>query len=186
MAVTDTTICNNALMKIGAQRILSLDDTSERAKILKEQYPLLRDELLYSHPWNFATARVELAALVTTPIYEWSNQFQLPEDCLRVYGTDPINLDFHVEGRLLLANTDSIKIKYIRKITDTAKFSPGFVESLSWKIAASVCYLITQNATLTETTEAKYDKYLKTARSFNGQESQGDRVYADSWLNSRA
>lgn len=186
MAVTETSICNSALIKVGAQRIVSLNDNNEQARLVKEQYEKHRDELLYSHPWNFATDRVELAAVVAEPVYEFGQKFQLPADVLRVYGSDlPQDDRWKVEGRFLLANTAVIKIKYIKKVTDTSKYSPAFAEALATKIAADISYSLTQNASLKTQLMQEYLIKLREARSFDGQESQGDRVYADSWLNAR-
>jgi hypothetical protein len=129
MPVTETSICNSALAKLGADRIVSLAADNHRARLMQEQYEKIRDDLLYSHPWNFAVKRVELAPLVDAPIFDFSYQFQLPTDCLRVIGSDlPKEAEWKIEGRLLLANYDSIKIQYIAQETDTSKFTPGFSE----------------------------------------------------------
>ena len=69
MITSPVEICNSALIKVGAGRILSLNDDSERALLMKEQYPKLRDDLIFAHPWNFATKRETLAASVTPPLY---------------------------------------------------------------------------------------------------------------------
>lgn len=187
MPVTDTSICNSALAKLGAERIVSLDADNNRAKLLKEQYEKIRNDLLYSHPWNFAISRVQLAPLVTPPIADFSHQFQLPADCLRVIGSDlPQEMDWNVEGRLILCNSDSLKIKYIRLEEDTSKYTPGFVEVLACKIAADCAYSLVQSTTLADMLYKKYEFQLRQARSFDAQESVGDRVYADTWLNSRS
>lgn len=187
MTVTNTSICNSALAKIGAERIISLNDDNARAKLMKEQYEKLLGELLYSHPWNFATARVSLAPLVTPPVSDFSQQFQLPADCLRVIGTDllPEN-SWTVEGRLFLCNSDTVIIKYIKLVTDTSLFTPAFAEVLACKLAAECAYSLTQSTTLSDGLYQKYEYKLRQARSFDAQESVGDRVYADTWLNSRA
>lgn len=186
MAVTETSICNSALIKVGAQRILSLNEDSEQARLVKEQYEKNRDELLYAHPWNFASDRVELAAVDAEPAYEFGYKFQLPADVLRVYGSN-LSQDqrWKVEGRYLVAPEPNIKILYIKKITDTSMFSPAFSEALAVKIAADISYSLTQNASLRQQLMQEYLIRLREARSFDGQESQGDRVYADSWLNAR-
>jgi len=60
MATNAEAICNSALLKIGASTIVSLSDSSVEAEACNEQYTKLRDELLRSHPWNFAMKRVFL------------------------------------------------------------------------------------------------------------------------------
>lgn len=187
MVTSEVAICNSALAKVGAQRILSLDDNNERAKLLKEQYEKIRDELLYSHPWNFATERASLAPSNVAPKFDWDYQFPLASDVLRVYGTDlPKTEPWTVEGRMFMCNYDTVQIKYIKQVTDVSKYTPGFVEVLALKIAADIAYSITQSATLASTLNDKYEKRLREVRSFDAQEGAGDRVYADSWLNSRA
>ena len=62
MAVDAEAICNSALIKIGASKIAALSDTNKRAILCNEQYPKLRDDLLRSHPWNFAIKRKVLSA----------------------------------------------------------------------------------------------------------------------------
>lgn len=187
MAITDVGICNSALAKVGAQRILSLNDNSVPAKVCKEQYEKVRDELLYSHPWNFAMGRATLAPSVTPPVFDWSNQFPLPTDALRVVGSDlPRGEKWRVEGRMFMANTDAVSILFIRKVTDASQFTPGFAEVLASKLASDICYSLVQSVQLKATLEEEYERKLRTARSYDAQESMGDRVYADSWLNARA
>ncbi len=186
MITSEAQVCNNALVEIGAQRIAALSDTTERARICNEQYAKVRDELLYSHPWNFAIKRDQLAATVTEPEFEWETEFTLPSDCLRVLDTDLFkDQNYQIEGRSLYANSDSIKIKYIARITDVTKFTPGFAECLALKLASNICYALTQSTTLKEQIERKLEKRLAFVRSFDAQEGVGSRVYADQWLNSR-
>lgn len=185
MAVTETSICNSALIKVGAQRITSLLDDSEQARLVKEQYEKNRDALLYAHPWNFAIKRVALSADVTPPEFGWGNRFQLPSDVLRVIETDQEPLTWQVEGRYLMSDASALKIKYISQITDTSKFSSLFSEMLALKIAHDIAYSITQNASLSMTILQEYEMKLREARSFDAQESRGDKFYTDTWLNAR-
>lgn len=187
MAVTSTTICNSALAKLGAERILSLNDDTARAIIMKEQYEKIRNELLYSHPWNFATGRVALALSVTPPLFDYGSSFPLPADCLRVYGCDlPQGEKWAVEGRNFLCDNDEVSIKYIKLITDESLFTPGFAEVFACKLAADLAYAITQNGTVETNAINKYTTKLREVRSFDAQEGAGDRVYSDGWLNARS
>lgn len=186
MAVTETSICNSALVKCGAQRILSLTENNERARLVKEQFEKKKDELLFAHPWKFATGRVELAPSITNPISGFDKQFPLPTNVLRVYDTDlSKDTPWRVEGRMLLTNSESVKITYIRNDIPTSEYPPTFAEALATSIAADIAYSLTQNAALKATLKAEFKEALREARSFNGQEANGDRVYADSWLNAR-
>lgn len=62
MADTPTHVVNKALIKIGENKVNSIDGTEERAVKAKDIYEGLRDELIGSHPWKFATKRTRLKA----------------------------------------------------------------------------------------------------------------------------
>ena len=81
---SQTSIVNRALIKLGAQRITSIDDDDKQARIAKELWDTTRDLELSSHPWTFAKSRAELPALAGTPSFGWGFAYQLPTDFLRM------------------------------------------------------------------------------------------------------
>ena len=185
-----TEIMNSALNKLGAERILSEDDASVRARIMKGQYPIRRDALLCSHPWNFAISYVELALVSPTPDdleWEYDYVYQLPADCLRVIKCD---LEFddaweEIEGNRIACNVSELKIKYIKQITDVSKFSARFVETLAYDLATDSCISLTGSADKKEQMQKDYDRYLAQSRSFDAQVGSIKRVEADDWTSSR-
>ena len=193
MAISEVSICNSALIKLGNERISALSENNARARLCNEQYPKLRNEVLVSAHWNFAITRVELAKLSTAPEFGFTTQFQLPSDCLRVIDTNlsksiDVNddtMDWAVEGRLLLCNSSSIKIRYIKEVTDTSVFSPQFADALSYRIAAELAYGLKLSNTLMEQMEARYDRAIKNARSYDAQEGSPQRIMRDSFILSR-
>lgn len=185
MAVSEVSICNSAIAKIGGQRLVSLDDANERARLFKEQYPKLRDELLQAHPWGFATKRAAPAAVVLPPNSLYSYKYQLPLDCLRVLEVEGASAKWATEDGFLIVDYPNPVIKYIAQVTDVSKFPPAFSETLAAKLAADTCYSLVQSVTLRAQLITEYEKALRLARSYNAQESSGERVYADSWLHSR-
>lgn len=187
MASSAVQICNSALIKIGADRIISLDDDNKRAQYCKEQYPKLRDELLRAHPWNFAIKRKELGQLATTPEFEFTYEYQLPTDCLRVLKTSLPNVEeYSIEGRKLLSTSQEVSIKYISQVTDTSLFDKGFEEVLAFRLAADLAYGLVQNAALQGALFDEYQVQLSLARSYDAQEGFSDnQIEADTWLNSR-
>ena len=186
MASSEVEICNSALVKVGADRIISLSDDNERAQICNERYPKLRDDMLRSHPWNFALARVALADTGNTPEYDYTNEFQIPSDVLRIIGTDLYSDEIYkIEGKTLLANSSSVKIQYIKKITDVSYFDSNFAEALSFRLAADIAYRISNSVNLTNQMYQLYLTVLRDARSMDAQEGVPDRIVADEWINSR-
>lgn len=81
--VLNITLCNQALGLLGAKEI-SADEPTERNYLLCEQfYANSRDEILVSHPWNWAS-KVAYAIQTTNPLFGYDNAFTVPSDCLRV------------------------------------------------------------------------------------------------------
>lgn len=185
MAVSEVSICNSAIAKIGGQRLVSLDDANERARLFKDQYPKMRDELLYAHPWSFATKRAAPVAVVLPPNSLYEYKFQLPADCLRVLEVEGRTSTWSTEEGFLITDHSDPIIRYVAKITDVSKFSPAFSEVLAAKIAAECCYSLVQSVTLRSQLITEYEKSLRLARSYNAQEASTERVYADNWLYSR-
>lgn len=185
MATTSTSICNSALIKIGAERIASLTENNKRAIACNEQYEKLRDEVLSAHPWSFAKARVQLALDVATPAFEFSYQFVLPTDCLGVLKTSNGDDKFKIEGGRLLTNDSTCLIQYIQQVTDTSKYSPTFCEALACRIAADLAYMIAQSNSLQQAMMTAYKAQLAQARNVNAQQGSQDQLTAHDWLRSR-
>ena len=186
MASSAVEICNSALIKVGADTIVSLSEDNQRARIVNEQYGKSRKEMIRSHPWNFALVRLELAALASPPVYEYAYQFQLPADCLRVLRTDlPSNEDFKIEGRKILANSNTLRILYLKDETDVSKFDANFCEALACKIAANIAFSLSGSATLATGLYQIAKDMMREARSYDAQEGSADRIIADEWINTR-
>ena len=136
--------------------------------------------------------RIDLAANTETPNFQWKFQFTLPSDCLRVLRTENSNFSneeqYRIEGRNLLTNQSTIKIQYVAKITDTTKYDTLLIETISARLAAELCYPITQSATLMDRMFALYDAKLKEARFADATEGSSDddnRLQAGDFINAR-
>ena len=144
MAISNTSITNMALGKIGAKPIVNIDDTTDtnqgaiQARLHFEQ---TRDALIRSHWWRFARARATLSVSVDTPDFEWDYQFSLPDDFLamRSIYEDRVsdeNIDpYELEGKTLLTDESEMFIRYIKQVTDPDDFDPLFIEVLVLQLA---------------------------------------------------
>jgi len=186
MAITETSICNSALIKIGVETINSLSDNVKAAKLCNQQYSILRDEVLQDHPWNFALARVELANTAVTPVWEFDNEYQLPNDCLKVVSfEDEEFTEYQIEGNKLYTNYDTAKIKYIKRITTTGNFTPKFAEALAFRLAAELAYPLVQSVNLGKAMMQAYGAFLQSARTRDAQEGTPRQYQGDAWVQSR-
>jgi len=149
MPESNTSICNQSLGRIGATRINDFDDTSETSlSVIQCRLHLepSRDALLRSFFWPFAAARKTLSPDTVDPSFEWDNQFILPTDFLylrSIFDSADIGAlslsdsrqSHAIEGRRILTNDSSMKIRYTKKVTDPSQFDPLFVEVLVLRLA---------------------------------------------------
>jgi hypothetical protein len=185
---TETNICNMALAHLGDQRIGALSDNTEAARACNAMYEMSRDALLRKHPWNFAIARATLAAEVTGPNWGPTKSFVLPTDpfCLRVLEVDGHkDHEWSVEGRKIVGDMDSAKIRYISKTTDPAEFDAVFVVALASYIATKIAVRLTGSNQIKRDVLAIHAGDMKEARSTDGQEGAVPETTADSFLDER-
>jgi hypothetical protein len=164
-------------MMLGKAPIASLDDESDRASYCANLYPALRDSLLRKHYWNCAIKRVLLSPTSDKPAYDYTNQFQLPSDFLRLYqvGTNktPID-DFQLENRMILANVTALPLRYVWRNEDENNWDSGLVQAATAAMAALLAYPITQSTSLRDSLVQTAAQVLREAKAIDGQENPGD------------
>lgn len=193
-ATSETAICNLALIRIGKTRITSLTEGTTAADLCDLLYPQCRDDLLRSHPWNFATKRVTLALSSTTPNHEFTHYHVLPVDCLKVRRTsweaEGIDGEYRIETvngvRVLACNEDTVRIEYTAQITDTAIFDASFTDCLAQRIAAELAMPLADNQSLARSLWEVYRGKLAEAMTTDAQEgTPRDVVDASGWATAR-
>jgi hypothetical protein len=164
-------ICNEALGRIGAQPITSLDDASTEAKVCKVLYESELEELLDEHDWRFATTRLEVAADVAEPVYGWGYSYTLPSTVIRVLEADDGtgNLNWQREGNQVMCdNSGPIYLKVITKVTDPSRFPPTFEDALAYRISAEACMPLAQNQALYQFLYQVAERKTKEAQNRDG------------------
>lgn len=146
--------------------VASLDppEGSAQAEHCARFYPIARDSLLELHPWGFATRRVQLAQL-GTGWPEWDYSYAQPADALNIIAVLPpdasddysmglnsanvplaaggayvpkaFSCEINSEGKdVIYTDQEDAVLRYTALVTDTTKFSPLFVMTLSWHLAS--------------------------------------------------
>lgn len=185
MATSDVSICNGALILLGASTVENLSENSKNARTLRERYDAVRRAELRSHRWRFSIRRASLAALAAAPDSDYARQFQLPNDFLRlieggdIYDvadlsdarTTPGSALWSIEGRALLTNLASpLSIRYVSDVTDAWMFDPCFVLALSAKLAYECCEAITQSDSKQQLALQRYKGAVRDAKQANALE----------------
>lgn len=188
---SETSICNMALARLGHDQITSLDDDSTAGRACKLFYAPTRDALLREHQWNFAIKRQALAQESTAPAFEYSYQYPLPADCLRVIRLDEEiyssgDPDYRVEQGKIVTDEGTVKIEYVAQITDAEQFEPLFVDCLAQRLAAELAMRLTDNAQAAQAAWQAYDQKVSMARTFDAREGRPRAIEADAWTLARA
>jgi len=182
---TEIDICNIALSFLGASPITSLSGADKRSISCNTWYAITRDNLLRSHPWNFAIKRAVLVEDVSSPAFGYAHQFVLPVDFLRVYKLDYSDIEYKLESNLLLTNDDAVNLIYIAQVTDTTKFDAMFTYVLSLQLAYNMAYNIVQSASVRQSILQELQGQLRDARSASSQEGTPDSFEFNTWIEAR-
>lgn len=187
MAVSDVTICNLALQKLGAKRINMLTEDSRNARSCNACYEPIRDKVMQHPPWNFAIKRFTLAASATAPEFEYLYAFPFPVGALRLLIPNRMLIDWVVEQqggqRVILTNDGaSIQTRFVVKVEDPTLYHPLFVEALACKLAWHMCEEITQSDTKKNEITVQYKDCMSEARLVNAFERSAAAPPEDKWL----
>ncbi len=184
-------IANQALNKVGADRITDLLDDTESGRLLNSIFDIKRDAELAAHPWTFAITRALIPASSTAPAFGWLRSFPLPVDCLRLVevgehyafydsSTGPL---FQVEGAAVKTDqTSPLSIRYVQRVTNSGLFPPLFVEAFACRLAAEIVERRTQSLPKREAAWAEYKEAIKQARRVNAIEQPPQRSADSSWV----
>lgn len=159
----DSDIGNMALSRLGTRAtIADLTENSTEARQLNLWYETVRDELQSLVDWNFNRVSQALAASGTPPA-RWAWSYAYPSDCLRMRRLDfggaswvagspatGFEIASSGSGTFLYCNEDRVSSVYAQRVTDPARFTPGFILAFVDCLAASVALAITQKADLAE------------------------------------
>lgn len=185
LAISDVSICNSALAKLGADRITSLEQDTKIARLCNERYPFVRNEVLRAYPWNFAKKRVSLSADATAPSFGWAYRFVIPSDCVRVLREDFVDVEYTIEGRYILSDDSSFNLLYVFEETNAGNYDYMFSEMLAMRLAADIAYAVVQSNTLMATMMTAYQELLRNARFVSAAEKTPEGPVADNWINMR-
>jgi hypothetical protein len=105
----------------------------------------------------------------TTPVYEWSYQYELPTNFLRLVdvweddGTDAVDLRWTLEGNRILTNYETCNIKYIKTISDPDDFDPLFAEVMLLRLALKLIPILA--GSLSQVNREQLQNELQTAEA---------------------
>lgn len=188
MAVSEVSICSNALRRLGQSPIASFTESGVNASRCNDMWPNVRDMILRAKLWNCCKKRVLLAPLAEAdPLGEWQNQFQKPGDWLRTVRVGPDGQDtiFRDEGGKLLADSSALQLVYIFRNTNAATYDSGLVYVLELAMAAAQAYAVTKSGQVEVTRLAELKNALQQAGSISSNDDGPEDIGAFDLMSAR-
>lgn len=199
---SEVDIANLALGHLGDDATVASFDPPEgspQAEHCAHFYPVARDVMLEEHAWSFATTTATLTPLGTPPD-GWAYSYAVPNLCLRpllLYSEGnrhnlaavEYELETLADGQaILLTDTADAILRYTRKLSDTARFSPLFTEALSWLLASMLAGPVLKGETGVKAGETAYKTYLMRMMLARSVDANRSRIRLESsapWISGR-
>jgi len=182
--MSEVSICNLSLSWLAGNLITSLDDETNEAKICKANYDQARDAVLEDRAWTFATTRYRWTPLTATPTFGYAYAFLIDPEVLRVLevrdddgkANGATYLDWRREENHIVCDVDVIYVKAIKRIVDTSRFPPAFVQCLAARIAADIAITLTESRSIQQDMWNLYMKKLDDAMATDGSQGKTDII----------
>lgn len=175
---TKTNLCNQALSLIGADSITSFEENTSTARRMRTVYDSSRKALLRLHPFQCATKRIKLAPLSVKPEFEYSYQFQLPDDLIRIINAN--TEDYVVEEDRLLSNSNQLNLVYVFDNKNEETYDSLFIECLVLYLAYKISKPITGSQGTSESYYMQCQELIKQAKAVQAQEIPSQQFFKDS------
>lgn len=193
MALSEVSIVNLALTLLGQDRVIAVSDDVESARVMRSLWDGTRDMVMAAHPWKFAIKRAELPSVATPPAFGWSQQFAIPEECLRLVqvGDDwtfyeSTSAWFALEGGAILTDEAApLRVRYVRRITNTGLWPPLFCRVVSLQLALDACEKLTNSSAKIDRLSVGYTSAIREAKRQNAIERPPLRADRSDWLSAR-
>lgn len=159
MSVSKNSICNLALSRLGNKSsIEDIDSPKKPAEfVFAKWWEASRRLALKEMIPSFARSRRKISSDADAPEFGYTTRFAYPSDCVRVLGfgeiKDKQNTYAVEEGWILTDDYDTdsddniyLPLRFVKDVTDTTKYTPEFIEALSWYLAYVTNMEITQDS----------------------------------------
>jgi len=178
-------ICNLALMKVGAESITALTDSTKRAKLCNKLFTPTLERVIKHHNWLFATKRFTLSnPSSTTPIYGFQNRFALPDDIYKIIELEQKHLDWRVENGFLLTDAETVNLKAITVEEDVDLYE-DFKEVMALHLAVQLAYPIVQSVSLKNSLIQELRIFEADARGVDSQEGTPESLEPNDIIDAR-
>ena len=169
---TPIDICNLALGHIGKPAINSFEEASSEARECRRYYDGVRRSLLQYSDWTFARRREAMALLTNDYQQRWTFKYARPTGVLKMLRVLPPNADlrqnprpnpFEVREGAVFTDVGEAVAEFTRDLTETARYSPLFIDAVSYKLAQRIARPLTKSTKLTAEMKEEAREHLSLA-----------------------
>lgn len=187
MAESYTSICNQALGRVGEYDDIQLEgDSSKEANVCRKNYLPVRDWCLRQGVWGFAKKRVILAPSATSPAYGYRSYFPKPSDFIRLVDVnDNPYAEYEEESEGFWYDGDAMNLRYVARIDDPTRFDPAFVDFYVCRLAEVIHPSLNDSATKKQDLRRDRIEAMRTARSVGAIEIGIRTIPAEHFIVSR-
>lgn len=189
MSISKAEIANKALTLVGANPIVSLDDSSQNARVVNRVYELALKSILSEAPWVFALRRSLLATTADVPGWYDTNEnyvYAMPNDCIRIFRTNDRDAIWRRVGDTIISDTSDLGVEFVYYNNSPSTYTASFVEAFSDKLCSDIAFMIVNSKTIAENFLEKYEKVsLSKAMAENSQVGAPDYMWDDEWTLSK-
>lgn len=189
-------ICNAALREAGLNTIANLDELSTEARACKTFYPMIRDEVLRLHAWNFAQKRRSLALVELPQAYDqFEYSYAYPEDCFRLNRitelgkktTEKYEVMRHPdnESRVVLTDAPSAVATYTATTNNPTMFDSEFERAVILSLAARLAASLRKDLSVEKLLQEKFARTVNSARTADAEEQNPVDEQPTPWLTAR-
>lgn len=190
---TRADVINEALVACDQPEATGPNDASTWVQRIRNRYNASAKKLLERHPWNFASQRVELAALDTTPTGR-TYAYNKPGDCLRICivnstgrAADNSEPDYEDEAGQILADMTPCYLFYISAnwLTLEGSWPQVFADAVALDLAAKCYGLFGKSAEKKDELKKDAAKALQVAKSWDAAQKPYRRLPRGRWAAAR-
>jgi hypothetical protein len=162
------TLCNQALARLSAAEIRTLDDGTKNALFCARLLPDAVEEVLAQYDFSCVRRRMTLSPLEERPAYGWELRYRLPVDLLRlieVMGDEGVYTPYQLENNCILTDSREFAVTYIKRPEDPLELSSGVRRAVYLALALLLTTVMTSNENTAGRISAEMQAALERAKT---------------------